>query len=58
MVYSKEKMKIIMLDNLAHNEELIKDAQKYKSIKTYNQYYYFYNFAYKSFNKNQVLLLC
>ena len=58
LVYGKEKMKILMIDSLAHNEELIKDANKYKCIETYDQYYYFYNFAYKSFNKNQVLILC
>jgi len=51
------KFKSILIDDLGHNSILLKGVNKYKIINTIQSYVYLYNFAYGSFNKNQVLLL-
>ena len=51
------KIKSIMIDDLGHNSIFIDEVNKYKCIRDYTSYIYFYNFIYGSFKKDQVLLL-
>ena len=46
-----------MIENLGHNEKILNDVKKFKPLLSSTVYYYFYNFAYKPFEKNQVLFL-
>ena len=57
LVYERLKFKNIIIEDLGCNTELINKTNKYKCFNTYTSYYYFYNFVYKSFEKNQVLCL-
>ena len=57
IIYEKTKLNWIMIDDLGYNNIIMEKLSKYDLIKTYDNYYYFYNFVYKTLNKDQVLFL-
>jgi len=57
LLCEKIQFKNIIIEDLSFNTEIINNTKKYKCFNTYTSYYYFYNFIYKSFTKNQVLFL-
>ena len=57
LINERSKFNNIIIENLSNNNKILNDAKKYKIMERYISYYYLYNFIYKSFPPNQVLML-
>jgi len=59
LVKKKVNCQILCIENISHNHVLIREIQKhYKEMIVSPTAYFFYNFAYPTFNSNKCFLLC
>jgi len=59
LLKKKVTCQILCVENISHNDMLIREIQKYsKEIVVSPTAYFFYNFAYSTFNPNKCFIIC